>query len=46
MSTKSVCVLELLVNGNRSNEARLVKGNMVGMRNSIRMRCVPIFETP
>jgi len=46
MSTKSVCVMELLVNGNRSNEARLVKGKIVGMRISIRTCCVPICETP
>jgi len=46
MSTKSVCVMELLVNGNRSNEARLVMGDIVRMRIPIRTRCVPMRETP
>jgi len=46
MSTKSVCVVELLVNGNRSNEARLVIGDIVGVRISIRTRCVPMRKTP
>ena len=46
MSTKSVCVcvMELLVNGSQSNGARLVMGDIVGVRISIRMRCVPMRE--
>ena len=46
MSTKSVCIMELLVNESRSNGARLVLGDIVGMRISIRTRCVPMCETP